>query len=226
MREMAFIGLKVPHEVARLLADTEFVKYGEPVSPDTFHVTIAVLEDNVPIEELARAIAPVFEVASNTRPFSVSTNHVDHFGDPEKTEFPIIALIDSFELHALRDRLLRVLNKAKIEYSKKFPEYRPHVTLGYGKDLAALDYIPMHIPSTITWGAQELVLWGGDKGDNRVIVTFPFSLGLNAKAAHRTDPMEIVRRGFVRLSMYAGRPTWPRRDAISTMVAERFRGVL
>lgn len=40
------------------------------------------------------------------------------------------------------------------------------------------------IPS-LEWGVGELVLWGGDSGDEKLSVTFPFALTLSKQAAYR-----------------------------------------
>jgi hypothetical protein len=71
----------------------------------------------------------------------------------------------------LQARLLAAYDTAGIKYENKFPEYKPHVTLAWAEDNIEEHRIP-----TVEWGAHEMVLWGGDEGDRRVIVTFPFSL--------------------------------------------------
>ena len=166
---MSFLGLKVPHETARLLSELDVPGRKEPVG--NFHVTILHLGDNVPIEELAKALIATYEVSSKTPPFSVSTNKLSCFPAKPDAEVPLICHVDSDELHDLRDRLCASYDAAGIQYSKKFPEYLPHLTLGWGKEQVADQRIP-----TVEWGAHELVLWGGDDGDRRVVITFPFSL--------------------------------------------------
>lgn len=165
---MAFIGLRVPPELGRLLNTIEVP--GEHVSGDTYHVTIAVLNDEVPIDDIAKATKAVFEVASKQKPFQVSLGKVSAFPGNSKG-FPIICLAESPELHELHAGITASLDAAGIEYSKKFPEYKPHVTLSYAQEEVEIPF-----ESPIVWTAYEVVLWGGDKGDERLSVTFPFSL--------------------------------------------------
>lgn len=227
---MAFLGLRVPLEAARLLSEVpETAKYGTPEPLDRFHVTLLVLGD-IAIEDVAKAIEPIFEVASETRPFAVATSHVTTF--PPGETVPIIGLIDSPDLHALRQRLADALDEAEVDYSKKFREYRPHVTLGYSADplVHADNAINVHLPVPIAWGAHELVLWGGDS-DNQVvtklIVTFPFSLGLSRDEDEEAPEPEKAKdeiryKMAVRLAMNSGRPGWPAPRTTTHRVLARY----
>jgi len=187
---MAFIGLKVPHETARLLSEVDYGGMGAPTGLDTYHITICYLGSKVPIEQLAEAIPVVFGVTQRTKPFTVGTNRVTTFpAGPDGT--PIICRVTSDALHNLRDALWAALDDAGVEYNKKFPDFKPHVTLAYSKKEVTLgDYGEVEFP-LVEWGAHELVLWGGDSGDGRLVVTFPFSLEKTAEAK---------RRAFVRLA--------------------------
>lgn len=211
---MAMIGVRVPAEAARLLAAIPGpAEFGEPEPADQFHITLAHLGDDLTIDEIARAIEPTFAVASSTAPFVVSTSHVSTFpAHPEHRTVPIIALIDSPELHALWGILGRTLDDAGVDFSKKFPEFRPHVTLAYGKDpLIDTDKAAdIHLPRPLMWGVHEIVLWGGGKGANHVVVNFPLSLGLTKAASTRLTRVDAMYRGAVRLSMHADRYGWPR----------------
>lgn len=210
---MAFIGLKVPHETARLLHGIDFGGVGDREPTDFYHVTLHALGDDIPIETLAEAVAPIFEVVSKTHPFTVSTHHVGTFPPhPEHGTVPVICHVDSPELHALHAAIGEALDKAGIDYSKRFPKYQPHVTLAYSKDPKT--EVDVHLPKPIGWSAHELVLWGGDTGDNRVVMTFPFSLqDSSGKSASAHGLRDVAYRAVVRLSMWSGRPGWRRRVA-------------
>jgi 2'-5' RNA ligase len=216
---MAFIGLKVPHEAARLLAGIDFGDVGDRESTDFLHVTLHMLGDDVPIEALAAALKPIFEVVSKTPPFLVSTSHITTFPpNPESGVVPVIGLIDSPELHTLHSVLGKALDKAGISYSKKYPVYRPHVTLAYSKDpLVDGGIVNTHLQVPVAWGAHELVLWGGDSGDNRIVVTLPFAMPPIVQPTHAEKTAsasktfrEASYRAAVRLSLWAGRPGWRR----------------
>jgi 2'-5' RNA ligase len=205
---MAFVGLKVPADTARLLASVDASeRFGTPEPRDNYHVTILSLGDDLPIDILGKAVEPLVDVASRTKPFALQTSQITTFPPhPEKGTVPIIALIDSEPLMNLHGRLCKAFDKAGIPYSKKFPEYQPHVTLGYSKDPAVAEVVNVHIP-TVSWGAGEVILWGGDKGDNRLILTAPFTLGVSAENKAMAKKASLA--AYVKLSMLTNDGTAP-----------------
>ena len=178
---MSFIGLKVPTETARLLWDfweSSYENYGAAVPRDHAHITILDLGEDVPIEQLEHAIGAAYAVTSKTPPFSVSTNRISVFPPNDSGRVAIICPIDSLSLHDLRRRLCESFDQAGIPYSKKFPEYRPHVTLAFSEDPSVHSQWGTDPDfSRVEWGAHEVTLWGGDHGDERLTVNFPFALG-------------------------------------------------
>jgi 2'-5' RNA ligase len=185
---MSFLGLKVPHEIGRLLAQIDYGEYGKPEPTDTYHITIAYFGDEQPIEKLAGIITAAYKVASTTKPFTVRTSRVAVFPPhPETGTIPIICRMDSTELHDLRNALLWQFDADGVEYDKKFTEFKPHVTLAYtapGDGAEEVQDLDLTIP-TLEWGVGELVLWGGDEGDDKLVVTFPFALVPSKAAFHR-----------------------------------------
>lgn len=166
---MAFLGFAVPHATARILSEIEVPGEREDISH--FHITMVMLGDEVPIEQISKATEVAYAVISKMRPFTVSTKVVSCFDKKGSGKVPIICLVESPELHQLWAEVCAAFDEAGVEYSKKFPIYRPHVTLSFAD--APIEDIP--IPE-VSWGAHELVLWGGDSGDRRVVVHLPFSL--------------------------------------------------
>lgn len=195
---MSFIGIKVPHEIARLFAQIDYGEHGQPESTDTFHVTVAYFGEDQPIEKLAGIIQAAYKVASSTKPFTVQASRVTTFPPhPKEGTVPIICRVESDELHALRDALLKQFDADGVSYDKKFPEFKPHVTLAYTKpgdgaeEVKGLDMV-IH---PIQWGVGELVLWGGDSGDDKLVVSFPFALAPAEKTA-------VLYRAMVRAALY------------------------
>lgn len=165
---MSMIGIRVPHETGRLL--TELDVPGERESMDGLHITLLYIGKSTPIEEIAKAMVTTYSVTTKTRPFTVRTNRLTCF--PRNDDgVPIICRIDSDPLHDFRANLAAAFDTAGVAYNNKFPDYSPHVTLSYADEMIE----EMRIP-TVEWGAHEVVLWGGDDGDRKIIVTFPFSL--------------------------------------------------
>jgi len=176
---MALLSLKIPHEVARLLGQLPVPGDKSPVGE--MHITLVYLGKDRPIDQVADAIKAVYEVTSRTKPFTVKTGLITSFpaGDDG---FPIIAKIESPELFQLQAALRKALDGAGVEYDKKWPTYRPHATLAY---LTGEEAPPDQPFSPIEWGVGELVLWGGDQGDERLSATFPFALTLSKAAMYR-----------------------------------------
>jgi len=175
---MAFLGVRVPHEIARLLAGLEVPGDREP--PGHMHITLLHFGDDIPVEQIAKALPAIFEVVVNTKPLLAKTNLVSCFDSGESEVYPIICRIESAELHVLWERVKAACDAVGVTYSKKYPEYIPHVTLSYSKEKMTDQLI-----SPVMWTVSELVLWGGDSGDEKLTITFPFALTLSKAAMYR-----------------------------------------
>lgn len=191
---MAFIGLRVPAATARLFGEIDVP--GDKEDSASLHVTIIYLGEDVDISALTEAIQATYAVTSKTKPFTVRTSRV--FSFPENPDYksghPVISYVESDDLHALRDNLVAGLDGAGIEFNKKYPSYRPHVTVAYSPEAVEEFRIP-----TIEWGAHEIVMWGGDEGDRKLTVTFPLALSPSNVTA-------MARRVASRFTSLAGAP--------------------
>lgn len=162
---MAFLGIRVPHETGRLLTNIEVP--GENVAPSEMHITLLHFEENWPITEMAKALEVTYDVVSHCKPFIAMTERVICFPKRED-KAAIVAQVKSAELHEMRDKLAREFDEAKIEFSKTFKDYKPHITLSYNdEEIDDFDIDP------VEFSVQEIVLWGGDHGDDRIFITFP-----------------------------------------------------
>lgn len=196
---MAFIGIKCPPETARILSEINVGDSVDKEPPSSFHTTMIYLGKEVPIGKIAQSIPIVFSVVSQTKPFTLATSRATTFPPNPDDGVPVIALIDSNELHDFRQALCDAFDKAKFAYNKKYPTYQPHVTLGYSQD--PLTHADIQFP-TVEWGAHELSLWGGDDGDKRLIVTFPLSVAdpkIKTASASSSRSREALNRAFVQL---------------------------
>ena len=167
---MAFIGVKVPADAAASLARIKVP--GEPVPPEEMHVTLLYLGKNVPIPDVLQATMACYMMTKRWTPFRATSRRVTCFSQSEEGEVPVVARVLCPELHRLHMALRKSLDFMEIEYSKKYPEYKPHITLSYSKK-------PMpdvKIPS-VAWEIGELVIWGGDDGTERIAVTLPLEGG-------------------------------------------------
>jgi hypothetical protein len=152
---------------------------------------LVYIGDDLPIDVLAEAIKATYAVTSQTRPFTVRTSRVASFpvNPDDKGGHPVIAHVESDELHVLRANLTDSFKDSGVDFNQKFPKYRPHVTLAYAPDAVEEFRIP-----TIEWGAHEIVLWGGDTGDQKLTVNFPFALSHSVTAADMAMTDRVVER--------------------------------
>lgn len=186
---MAALMFTVPESVRRVLKEIDVP--GTPVSDD-MHTTLVHLGDDVSVEQIGKTVSVLYEVTSTVLPFTLESQEVGTF-DAGEEGVPIIAHVRSPEIHALKSQVTDALDAAGIPYSKKFPEYRPHVTLAYGDSEPEVEDFEYEF-SPISWPATELLLWGANRGTGRLMVTFPFSLPRGKAAFHRA---------MVRVSMHA-----------------------
>jgi 2'-5' RNA ligase len=190
---MAALMIQIPSETARVLH--EIPVPGAKELHDS-HITVAYLGKDVPIERISQMLPVLYDVTSKTPPFSVTTKHVSSF-PPGDDGVPVIAKIESVDLHNFRDELCAALDDAGLKYDKKFPEYKPHTTLAYDSDPKTT--VDFDIPE-VTWGAAELVLWGSNRGTGRLIVKFPLSLPIGKTASPKSN--DSLYRAAVQLAAW------------------------
>lgn len=165
---MPLVGFAVPQETARILSEIEVPGTKEPVA--NFHITLLMLEDDVPIQKISEAMEAAYSVSSKIRPFTARVSRITSFPGNEDG-VPIICPVEAPELHEVWEALKASFDAQGVEYSKKYPEFKPHVTLSY-----APEPYEAELPVSVEWGANELVVWGGNRGDRRVVIHLPFSL--------------------------------------------------
>lgn len=163
---MAFLGIRIPQETGRLLSCLEVP--GNKEGSSEYHITLLCFEDNWPISEVSKSIEATHDIISKTKPFMVSVNEITCFPKRADNPVPIIAKVESKELHDLRGKLVKSFDKNKIEFSKLHKDFKPHITLSYAEE-----EIDDYDISPVKFMVQELVLWCGDHGDDRLFVTFP-----------------------------------------------------
>jgi 2'-5' RNA ligase len=164
---MAFLGVRIPVEVGRMLKEIEVP--GVTESSSEYHITILCFDDNWPITEVSKALEATYEVVNKEKPFTVTINCVDSFPKYKENPLPIIARVESEDIHKLSDKLKEKFDEEGIDYKKNFKDFNPHVTLAYDKELDKFEKFTI---DPITFTVQDIVLWGGDYGDNRLFVNF------------------------------------------------------
>lgn len=157
---MAFIGIHVPKLIAESLSSIPVP--GNKVKTDMMHITMAIVGKNLPIDQIVKVITACYTLCESTKPFNVGIAYRTSFQD-HGSGFPIIARVISPALHILHENLKEKLEIFGIKYSKKFPEYKPHVTLSYSSSQPPdLEVKPM------VWTVSSISVWGGDEGDEKI----------------------------------------------------------
>lgn len=163
---MAFMGISLSSEVSQLLHEVSVP--GTRVAKGSHHITLLYFGKQTPLVEICRAIEIVAPIMQRTQPLQLTTSRVEAFGENPDDGYPIIARVDSEALHGLQGQLKSALKQRGVEFSDKWPEYKPHVTLSYaGKAME-----PMTLEPSIDWTASETVMWAGDNNDDRFVVRF------------------------------------------------------
>lgn len=178
---MAFIGLKIPHEAARLLEGVEVP--GDRFSASDMHVTVIYLGKGLSILDVAKAMCAASGVTSKTTPFLCAVKDISSFPANPNDGVPVICPIHSPGIMALNDGLKAEFSRLGIKFPDKYPEYKPHVTMSYLTD--GQESYSASLPGPLTWTASELVIWGGDDGDGVLSVIMPFVLSPIEKIARR-----------------------------------------
>lgn len=191
---MAFLGIRCPIEVGRLITGLEVP--GDKESPSEYHITVLCFDDNWPISEISKALETTYDVVSKINPFRVKAEKVSHFPKREDNPIPIIAPIESKELHDLHKKLAGAFDDDKIDFKKTFKDFKPHITLAYSKD----EHDDFKIDPAIEFMVNEIVLWGGDSGDDRIFITFPL------KGPERTKNSYLINKADIYYKIATTKP--------------------
>ncbi len=172
---MAFLGIRVPEEIANVLSRLDVSGTKEP--RDEMHVTM-LLTDNDDVDALMLAIRTTMEVTRGCRPVQLTTSLVTSF--PSDQDIPVIAKVESPALHELQERIKQEWAAKGVEFSNKFHEYNPHCTLAYSP---AGSQVTDQTFDAITWTATHLEMWCGRHDDSGMNVLFPLHETENVEAS-------------------------------------------
>ena len=172
---MAFLGIKVPDEVGKLLYQISVP--GLKVSRDNYHISLLIFEKNMTINQIVMYVPKIHEIVNNyTSPLHLYIEKVGSFPKGEGG-YPVICRVDSEnnELVNFQQVLREVFDTSGLEYDKTYEVYKPHVMLSRAnKELGSVE-----IPR-IDFTINELVLWGGDSlrkfGEDNIVIKFPMKL--------------------------------------------------
>jgi 2'-5' RNA ligase len=165
---MSLIGIQIPHQVARLLQEIEVP--GAKMDSASLHITLFHF-DKFSIKSVASVMESAYNISKTTSPFSIEIRCVDYFPVKEGRPYPIITPVISPKLHNLRKKIQKSLDDNDLEYSKTFKDYKPHITLSTSEEKIKKTKI-----TPIEFSVQELVIWAGDNGDDKMYITLPLTI--------------------------------------------------
>lgn len=189
---MAMIGLKVPEDICDELSRISVP--GKKTKLDEYHITMFYFGDKLKIEETTKIVESLYEVIRKSDPIQIKGRTISSFkrGDDG---IPIIVPIVSEDLIELREKIAKKFDTNGIQYNKKWPEYKPHITLSYSPK----EFEDRKIDKNISWKAREIIFWAGEwHSDPGIVVELPLM-----KKASRSELVQaqlfesLVRFGVI-----------------------------
>ena len=175
---MALLGIVVPPEVTSYL---DQIEVPGKVPTEKKHITLCYFEeDGLTLEEKGRALEVAFSVAASSKALNLAVHTVNRFPTGEDG-IPIIAEVDSVDLLNFRADLCFELDRAGVRYSKKFPNYRPHITLSYcAPEVFKSTPMPKTSIEPINWTCFDIAFWDGNGDDKTTSIplSLPVKVGL------------------------------------------------
>lgn len=141
-RECACMMFQVPDSVKNRIKKLQAEVDKEDVHPeegleDDIHVTLLYgIEDSPEVKEQAR------ELLASVKPVQAHTGSIEIF-KPEKEDYDVIVLrAHGSAVHALRKKV-----ESALPNKQTFPEYKPHITVGYVKKGTGDKYKDLEAPA-------------------------------------------------------------------------------
>ncbi|HLG26632.1 MAG TPA: 2'-5' RNA ligase family protein [Paenisporosarcina sp.] len=185
---MAMIGIKAPFDLAEQLKKNSVP--GKQLSPEEMHITMFYFEKQLKIKDVITIIGAAHDALKRSGPFQVRGNKITTFPKGDDG-VPVIVPIISDELLTIRKRMASKFDSEDIVFSKKYPEYKPHLTLSY----ATKEMEDEKLDKAVSWKVKDIVLWAGDNMDGGIIVSLPLT-----KQATRYDLHAVYSDVFEKLA--------------------------
>lgn len=188
---MAMIGLKIPPKISEQLSKISVP--GKKSSAEELHITMFYFKDKLKIDDVLSIVQNLYTITKKSDELQIKATTISSFKKNDDG-IPIIVPVISEDLLALRKKIAKKFDDAGIEYSKKWPEYKPHITLSF----SSKEMEDKKLDKTISWKAGEIVLWaGGWHTDPGILVELPLQMN---KRASKFEPNIITAQLFESLT--------------------------
>lgn len=186
---MAMIGLKIPEEVAERLSKISVP--GKKLPKEEMHITMFYFENKLNIKDILKITQIMYNVSKKIEPIHIKGTTISTFKKGDDG-VPIIVQIVSEDLSIFRKKMAQKFDDEDIDYSKKWPEFNPHLTLSY----SSKEMEDKKLDKNISWKASEVVFWAGDwHSDPGILVSIPI-----AKKASKFQSNYLVAELFESLT--------------------------
>ena len=167
---MALLGIEVPDKISEML--NQVIVSGHRDKSD--HLTMFYFDGELDVPTISKICKIISPIISKQEPFDLTIKKITSFPKGEYG-FPIKGDVISNDLIKLRKKIATAFNKNKIDFSKEFPDFKPHITLSYSDE----DFKEKKLNKPITWTNSHIVLWGGTSEIPGIEMVIPFGLKIS-----------------------------------------------
>ncbi len=166
---MTMIYIKVPEDICKTLSKISVP--GEKLEAEEMHITLFYFEHDLKIKDMIKIFNIMYNITKKNDALNIKLTTISSF-KKGADGVPIIIPIESDDLINFRKEIAKKFDNEAIKYSKKWPEFKPHLTLSYSKK----EMNDKKIDKPIKFKTTELILIAGEEIDDGVIVSVPFDL--------------------------------------------------
>lgn len=166
---MAMIGIKIPEDITDKLSRISIP--GKKISQEEMHITLFYFENKLNIKDTVLIVQAMYDATKKMDPVSIKGTTISTFKKGDDG-IPIIIPIISEDLLNIRKKIAKKFDDEEIDYSKKWPEFKPHLTLSY----SSKEMEDKKLDKNIHWKASEIIFWAaGWHSDPGILVSMPLS---------------------------------------------------
>lgn len=154
---MPLVSISLPHDVASKFSEIEVP--GSKTSEKSKHITLFYIDDEIVYDSI-KIFSSLLMISGKQSPFMVSVQKIKNFPEGDNG-FPIIGEVVSQQLLDFREKIKNIFDKLGIAHSKRFPVYRPHVTLSYSDEEIEETEV-----DEISWEVDEITFLISEEDDS------------------------------------------------------------
>lgn len=186
---MSILAVRIAPHIYDALSSYDIPGVREPAH--NAHVTMLYFDSKeLPSLDL---IETLHDYCMGLLPFTATASKISSFSRGDEGTIPVIAPVVSPQLMKSRANIGTLLESREIYFNKKFPDYKPHITLSYSE--TGLNDFPV---TPVTWTIESFELWCGEHNDNDLFVIFPFR-GHNVRTAMTYESMAVRYSRFANM---------------------------